>query len=317
MPELGFSLSSEEQGPNALVAQARRAEEAGFAFALVSDHFHPWVDQQGQSPFGWSVLGGIARETSRLRVGTGVTCPLIRIHPAVVAQAAATAAVMFEGRFFLGVGTGERLNEHVTGERWPAPRERQEMLEEAIAVMRLLWEGGTRSHEGRHYRVEQARVYTLPQPAPPVYVAAVGRRSARLAGRLGDGLISIAPERELVQAFAQGGGAGKPRFGQLTVCWAETEEAARDTAMRWWPNAGLPGSLNSELSTPSQFGQAARLVTPEALAEKIVLGPDPGRHLAAVDAFARAGFDHVYVHQVGPDQEGFFRFHEREVLPTG
>ena len=282
--ELGFSLSSEEHGPGALVDQARRAEGAGFTFALISDHYHPWLDQQGQSPFAWTVLGAIARETSRLRVGTGVTCPLIRLHPAIVAQAAATCGEMFGGRFFLGLGTGERLNEHVLGDRWPPAAERRARLEEAIQVLRLLWEGGTRTHEGRYYRVEQARIYTLPQPAPPIYVAAVGRRTAELAGRLADGLISIHPSAKIAQAFAAAGGEQKPRMGQLTVCWAASEEAAQ-------------------------------AVTPEMLANSVVLGPDVDRHLEAIEEFARAGFDHVYVHQVGPDQEGFFRFYEREVLP--
>ena len=313
--ELGFSLSSEEHGPAALVDQARRAEEAGFTFALISDHYHPWLDQQGQSPFVWTVLGGIARETSRLRVGTGVTCPLIRIHPAIVAQAAATCGEMFGGRFFLGLGTGERLNEHVLGDRWPPATERRARLEEAIEVLRLLWEGGTRTHEGRYYRVEQARIYTLPQPAPPVYVAAVGRRTAELAGRLADGLVSIHPSAKIAEAFAAAGGAEKPRLGQLTVCWAASEEEARETAHRWWPIAALPGVLNSELATPAQFEEAAQAVTPEMVAKSVVLGPDVDSHLEAIEEFARAGFDHVYVHQVGPDQEGFFRFYEQEILP--
>jgi coenzyme F420-dependent glucose-6-phosphate dehydrogenase len=313
--ELGFSLSSEEHRPNALVEQARRAEEAGFGFALISDHYHPWIDQQGQSPFVWAVLGGIARETRSLRLGTGVTCPLIRMHPAIVAQAAATCGDMFEGRFFLGVGTGERLNEHVIGERWPPAAERREMLEEAIGVIRLLWEGGVKSHQGGHYRLEQARIYTLPQPGPPIYVAGVSPATARLAGRLGDGLISIQPSKELVEAFQEAGGGEKPRLGQLTVCWAETEQQALETALKWWPVAGLPGALNSELSTPAQFKAAAELVTPELMKDRMVLGPDPDRHRAAVEEFARAGFRQVYVHQVGPDQEGFFRFYEREILP--
>jgi len=313
--ELGFSLSSEEHRPNPLVEQARRAEEAGFTFALISDHYHPWIDQQGQSPFVWAVLGGIARETRSLRVGTGVTCPLIRMHPGIVAQAAATCGDMFEGRFFLGLGTGERLNEHILGHRWPPAAERREMLEEAIGLIRRLWEGGNQSHTGRHYRLEQARIYTLSQPAPPIYVAGVSPATARLAGRLGDGLISIQPSAKLAEAFAEAGGTGKPRLGQLTVCWAASEQEALETAHKWWPLAALPGALTSELSTPAQFEAASGLVTPELLKERLVVGPDPGRHLAAIEEFAEAGFGQVYVHQVGPDQEGFFRFYEREVLP--
>src|SRR5207248_5808862 len=181
--EIGFSLSSEEHGPRALVRQAAMAEEAGFGFASVSDHYHPWIDQQGQSPFVWTTLGAIAQATSRLRVGTGVTCPLIRIHPAIIAQAAATTQEMFEGRFFLGVGTGENLNEHILGDRWPRPSIRQEMLAEAIDRIRHLWEGGDKSFEGDYFEVDRARIYTLPQPLPPIYVAAVGKSTAELAGQ--------------------------------------------------------------------------------------------------------------------------------------
>lgn len=315
MVEIGLALSSEEHGPNALVEQARRAEDSGFGFAVISDHFHPWIDQQGQSPFVWAVLGGIARETSRMQVGTGVTCPLIRIHPVLVAQAAATAASMFEGRFFLGVGTGERLNEHVLGDRWPPAPERLAMLEEAIGIFRLLWEGGTRSFEGRYYRVEQARIYTLPESPSPIVMAASGRTSAQVAGRLCDGLIATAPARPVVEAFESSSGARKPRYGQLHVCWADTVERAEETALEWWPTAGFPPVTNSELPTPAQFEQIAKTVSPEALRKQMVLGPDPERYLSAITEYARAGFDHVYIHQAGPDVEGFLRFAEREILP--
>lgn len=315
MLELGYGLSSEEHGPNALIESAVRAEAAGFTFAVISDHYHPWIDQQGQSPFVWSVLGGIARETTRLRVGTGVTCPLIRIHPALIAQAAATAEVMFEGRFFLGVGTGERLNEHILADRWPPATERRAMLEEAVEVMRLLWEGGTRSFEGRFYEIEQARVYTLPDRPPPVYMAATGERSAEMAGRVMDGLISTRPSRETVQTFDQASGSRKPHYGQLKVCWAEREDEALDTVTRTWPLEALPSVLNSELATPAQFEQAAAKVEPDDLRGAIPLGPDPDSYLEAIQEYARAGYDHVYVQQIGPDQEGFTRFYEREILP--
>src|SRR5438067_7486426 len=204
--EIGYALSSEEHGPRELVAQARRAEEVGFSFALISDHFHPWTDRQGQSPFVWTVIGAIAQATGRLRLGTGVTCPLIRIHPAVIAQAAATSAAMMPGRFFLGVGTGENLNEHILGAKWPAPDERLEMLEEAVEVIRLLWQGGYQTHRGRHYTVEQARIYTLPEQLPEIAVAAAQPNAAELAGRIGDGFIGVAPERGLIEKFEQAGG---------------------------------------------------------------------------------------------------------------
>ena len=315
MLELGFSLSSEEHGPRALVRQAARAEEIGFGFALISDHYHPWLDHQGQSPFVGTTLGAIAQATKRLRLGTGVTCPLIRVHPAVIAQAAASTQAMFEGRFFLGLGVGENLNEHILGDAWPRVSIRQEMLEEAIKVIRHLWEGGLKSFDGEYYQVDRARIYTLPEPLPQIYVAAVGSGSAELAGRAADGLISIAPQPSLVESFQRAGGDRKPCYGQMTVCWAETEQEAIDTVLKWWPIVGIGGSLNSELAIPSYFEAATKTVRPEDVATAIPVGPDPERHLARLQEYASAGFEHVYIHQIGPDQEGFFRFCEREILP--
>jgi coenzyme F420-dependent glucose-6-phosphate dehydrogenase len=312
--ELGYALSSEEHRPLDLVRHARLAEEAGFPFALVSDHFHPWIDRQGESPFVWSVLGGIALETKRLRIGTGVTCPLIRTHPAIIAQAAATSAAMLPGRFFLGVGTGENLNEHILGDRWPSAAERREMLEEAVELMRELWRGELTTFEGRHYRVDNARIYTLPDESIDVAVAAGGPEAAELAGRIGDGLVSTAPDAELVERFEQAGGSG-PKYAQLTVCWATSEDEARKTAYEWWPNAALKGNLSQELPLPSYFEEASAMVTEDDVAETVVCGPDPERHLEGIAKYAAAGFDHVYVHQVGPDQEGFLDFYASEVLP--
>jgi coenzyme F420-dependent glucose-6-phosphate dehydrogenase len=314
--ELGYALSSEEHEPLALVEHARRAEESGFTYALVSDHFHPWIDAQGQSPFVWSVLGAIAARTERLRVGTGVTCPTIRIHPAIVAQAAATCAAMLPGRFFLGVGTGENLNEHVLGDRWPPTFVRREMLREAVELMRELWGGELTSHRGAYYTVENARLYTVPEAPPEVMVAASGPEAAALAGEIGDGLVATAPDGDLVSTFQAAGGSGKERFAQLTVCWAEDEEEAVTTALEVWPNAGLRGTLGQELPLPSHFEQAAQMVGREEIAEAVVCGPDPERHRAAIQEYVDAGFDHVYVHQVGADQDGFLRFYEREILPS-
>jgi coenzyme F420-dependent glucose-6-phosphate dehydrogenase len=314
--ELGYALSSEEHAPLDLVENARRAEDAGFGFALVSDHFHPWTDRQGNSPFVWSVLGGIAVRTERLRVGTGVTCPTMRIHPAIVAQAAATAAAMLPGRFFFGVGTGENLNEHVLGQHWPPVARRRELLEEAVAVIRDLWRGELTTHRGTHYTVENARLYTLPDEPPEIVVAAGGPEAAELAGRIGDGLVSTQPDPSLIDAFSSAGGAGKPRYGQVTVCVAESEESARKTAFNWWPNAALRGTLGEELPLPSHFEEACAMVTEDEVAEAIVCGPDPVRHVEAIDRFVEAGYDHVYVHQVGPDQDVFFELYEREILPS-
>jgi G6PDH family F420-dependent oxidoreductase len=313
--EIGYTLSSEERQPEELVRLGQMAEDTGFGYALISDHFHPWTDKQGSAPFVWAVLGGIASTTKTLRVGTGVTCPIMRVHPAIVAQASATIGCMMPGRFFLGVGAGESLNEHVVGQTWPPPDMRQDMLEEAIGVLRLLHGGGERSHYGKFFQVHDARVYNLPEKPVPIYVAAAGKESAKLAARAGDGLICSAPSAETVRAFVEGGGNGKPRYGQLTVCWAKTEDEAVRTALDFWPISGLEGQFKNELPRPLYLEQASKPVTAEMIKKEITCGPDPQKHLEAIGKFARAGFDHVYVHQVGPDQEGFMRFYEREILP--
>ncbi len=315
MTTFGYWLSSEEHRPNDLVKYARRAEEIGFHAAMISDHFHPWIDKQGQAPFVWSVLGGIAQATERLQLGTGVTCPTIRTHPAIIAQAAATVASMMPGRFFLGVGTGENLNEHILGDHWPPYAVRLEMLEEAIEVMRLLWQGGLQSHRGAYYTVENARVYTLPDQPVPIMLAAAGEKAAEVAGRVGDGFINSAPDKEIMQKFEQAGGAGKPRHGQFSICWARTEQEARRTAHEIWPTAGVQGSLSRELPLPSNFQDAARMVREEDVAESVVCGPDPERYLAKIKEYVDAGFTHVYLHQIGPDQEGFFQFFQKELMP--
>ncbi|HET6770836.1 MAG TPA: TIGR03557 family F420-dependent LLM class oxidoreductase [Actinomycetota bacterium] len=315
MLRIGYSLSSEEHGPNDLIRFAQQAEEAGFTFALISDHFHPWIEGQGQSPFVWAVIGGIARATEELQLGTGVTAPITRIHPAIVAQAAATAAVMMPGRFFLGVGTGENLNEHILGGEWPSHRQRLETLEEAVEIMRLLWSGGTQSFRGRHYTVDRARIYTLPEVPPPILVAARGERAVELAGRIGDGLIGVGPDADLIRRFEKAGGEGKPRYGQVHVCWAESEAEARRIGHDWWPNSALKGNLLVDLATPEEFERAAESITEDDVADSVTCGPEPERHLQTLREYAEAGYDHIYVHQVGPEQDGFFRFYGTEVLP--
>jgi coenzyme F420-dependent glucose-6-phosphate dehydrogenase len=314
MLEIGYALSSEEHRPGDLVRWAVAAEASGFRFAMISDHYHPWTDAQGQSPFVWAVLGGIARETERLRVGTGVTCPTFRIHPALVAHAAATVADMMPGRFFLGVGSGENLNEHILGDAWPPVGVRIQMLEEAVGLIRELFTGRLVTHDGEYYTVHTARLYTLPDRPPPIMVAASGPMAAGVAGRIGDGLISTAPDSEIVDTWRRHGGDG-PRYGMIHVCWGADEADAVKTAHRQWVNAAIGGELGQELPLPAHFEQAAKTVRPEDVAERVVCGPDPERHRAEIRKYADAGFDHVYVHQVGPDQEGFFRFYADEVLP--
>ena len=315
MAIFGYSMSAEEHRPADLVQHAVAAEAAGFTTAWVSDHFHPWIDRQGQSPFVWSVLGGIAARTERLRIGTGVTCPTIRLHPAIVAHAAATTAAMLPGgRFFLGVGSGENLNEHVHGDRWPPTDVRLEMLEEAVDVMRLLWEGGVRSHRGRHYTVENARLYTLPEEPPPVYVSGFGPKATRLAARIGDGFVSTSPDADTLQTYREEGGKG-PTLAGMKGCWGEDQAAAERLAFELWPNAGVPGELSQELPMPAHFEQAASIVEQEAVTGTFPCGPDPDRWLESIKEYVDAGFDEIYVQQIGPDQDGFFRFWKDELAP--
>ncbi|MBZ0290392.1 MAG: TIGR03557 family F420-dependent LLM class oxidoreductase [Anaerolineae bacterium] len=316
MAQIGYALSSEEHAPNDLVQHTRRAEEVGFTFALISDHFHPWVSKQGHCPLVWSVLGAMAHVTQRIQIGTGVTCPIMRIHPAIIAQAAATVGAMMPGRFFLGVGTGENLNEHVLGDKWPEFDIRAEMLEEAIEVIRLLWQGGNQSFYGQYYTVENARLYTLPDPLPPIYVAAAGPKAAEMAGRVSEGLINTAPDAEIVQIFENGDSGHRPKYGQMSVCCAESEAQGRKIAHEYWPNAGLSGELSQELPTPAHFEQAVKTVREEDVAKSVICGNDPQKHLDMIQKYIDAGYDHIYVHQIGPDQEAFFRFYEREILPA-
>jgi len=315
MANIGYKLSSEEFGPSELVEYAARAERAGFTFALISDHFHPWSDRQGHSPFVWSVIGGIAQATTRLRLGTAVTCPTMRMHPAIVAHAAATSAVMLPGRFFLGLGTGENLNEHVTGHGWPSADVRLEMLEEAIDVMKRLWGGGMESHRGRYYTVEDARLYTLPDEPPPLMIAASKPRAAELAGRVGDAIINTQVDRALLERFDAAGGRGKPRYVELSVCWASDERRARKTAHELWALAASPGPLMTELALPSHFEAVFETISEDDVAAEVVCGPDARAHVAAIRKALRGGYTDVCVHQIGPEQEGFLDFYASQVLP--
>jgi G6PDH family F420-dependent oxidoreductase len=317
MIAIGLHLSSEEHSPAVLVDTAARVEAAGFDFLTISDHFHPWTRGQGSSPFVWSVLGAIAQVTQRVEIGTAVTCPMIRTHPAVIAQATATTAVMFgDGRFFFGIGTGERLNESITGERWPSAPVRREMLEEAVEIIRALWTGEmVRAHEGPHYRVERARLFNVPDTPPPVVVSAFGPQAIRLAARIGDGYMGVGPDSDRLGMFRAAGGEGKPAYGKLDLCWADTEEEARRTAFATWPNAALPGEVGLELPTPEHFEHAVQLVTEDRVAEAILCSPDPERFAAAIGQYADAGYTHVTIQQCGPRQREFIEFFAREVMP--
>lgn len=315
MVEIGYALTSELHNANELVRHAQQAEEAGFKFAMISDHFHPFFNRHGESPFVWSVIGAIAHTTRQLRVGSGVTCPIIRYHPAIIAQAAATCETMMPGRFFLGVGTGANLNEHILGDAWPAPSVRVEMLTEAIELIRLLWQGGQQNYRGKYYTLDQARLYSLPEKPPPLVVAASGRVMARLAARMGDGLVGLSPDQGLVNTFlASSLDKNRPRYAQMTVCWDKDPEAARRTALDWWPLGLIPGQIVPELPIPAHFETLSKLYTEADISRAVVCDPDPEQHLAKINEFIRAGFTHIYIHQVGSDQEGFFDFYQNQIL---
>jgi G6PDH family F420-dependent oxidoreductase len=316
MTSFGFTLSSEEHGPRDLVEHAVKAERTGFEFLSVSDHFHPWTDAQGHCPFVWGTLGAAGQATERIELITGVTCPTTRIHPAIIAQAAATCADLMPGRFSLGVGSGEKLNEHILGDPWPSVEIRQEKLREAIEVIRELWNGGLVRHRGEHFTVDNARLYTLPDQLPPILVASAGQAATSLAAETGDGLVGLAPDPDMISEFESQGGEGKPSYGQVHICWNESEQEARRIALKQWVNGGLPGNLFIELPLPSHFEEAGELVTEEMIADSVVCGPDPARHIEAIREFAEAGFSHVYVHQVGRVDDAFFDFYGSEVLPA-
>ncbi len=314
MASYGYKLMCEEHGPEALLRNACRAEELGFDFVAISDHYHPWSGKQGHSPHAWTVLGAIASRTQRAGLVTAVTCPMVRYDPAIVAQFAATLGILSGGRFTLGVGAGENLNEHVVGAGWPPPRARREMLCEAIDVMRLLWEGGEVSFEGAHLAVDRAKLWDLPARPPAVAVAAGGPKMAQMAGQKGLGLFSTEPSRELLRAWKDAGGKG-PSYVEVALCWARQESEAVRVAHERFAFSLLGWKLNAELPTTSSLEAAASHVRPDEVREQIPCGPDPDRHVAAVRKALDAGFDHPILVGVGPDQEGFLRFWQQELAP--
>jgi G6PDH family F420-dependent oxidoreductase len=308
----GYFLSSEEHTPMSLVDQAVRAEAAGFASLWISDHYHPWNGEQGQSPFVWSVLGAIAAKTERVRCTTAVTAPTVRIHPAVIAQAAATTQVMFDGRFSLGIGSGEALNEHIFGDAWPTVDVRLEMLEESVEVMRRLWTGEVVRHRGTHYTVDTARIYTLPEQGVPVLVSGFGPKATELAAKIADGFVTTSPDEDNISLYKKNGGKGPIEAG-VKVCWSTSREEARKTVHRLWPNAALPGEAAQVLPSPAHFEQLSELVTEDAAVESTPCGPDVQDFVDAIQPYVEAGVDVLHLSQIGPDQEGFFRFWETEL----
>ena len=315
MTNWGYTLSSEEHPPGDLVRFAERAEGAGFDFLSISDHFHPWIDEQGHSPFVWSVLGAVAHATTDIRVGTGVTCPIVRTPPVIVAHAAATVSLLSEGRFFLGVGAGEALNEHVMGEYWPPIEMRHEMLVEALEVMRELWKGETVDFHGSYYVVENARLYDAPDDPIPVVVSAFGPKAAEVAAGEGDGIWMTSPQPDVLKAFAKAKGSRTADRPAHRLLGAHRRGGAGHRVAASGPTRRCPGSSPRISRHPRTSSRPCELVRPEDVAQKVPCGPDPEPVLEKLREYEAAGLDHVHVHQIGPDQEGFLEFWEREVQP--
>lgn len=309
---IGYKLATEGFGPKELIRQAVRAEQAGFDFVEMSDHYHPWVEAQGHSAFTWSLLAAIAMKTERIGLATGVTCPSLRYHPAIIAQAAATMSIISDGRFTLGVGAGERLNEHVVGEGFPGRRVRHERFSEALEIIRLLWKGGYRSYDGKYLRLEDARVFDLPEELPVIAVAASGPESARIAAELGDGLFAVEPDGELISTWHELGGRG-PAYGEMPLAWAEDEESAVLSVLEKNSFALTGWKVMSELPNPVNFEAVIASITPDQVREQFACGPDPKRHLHIGQQFVDAGFDHLVAMNAGPDPDGFMDFFASEL----
>ncbi len=315
MVSFGYKLMTEEHGPAALIANAVKAEEAGFDFVSISDHFHPWLESQGHAPFAWSVLGAIAHATSRIGISTGLTCPILRYHPAIIAQAAATIAVLSEGRFTLAVGAGERLNEHVTGVRWPSIPERHAMLGEAIEIFHTLWQGGAHSWRGEHFVLDHAQLYDLPDQPIPLVVGVSGPASVALAVEKADGIMATEPKAELVEGFRAGGKANGPCYAEALTAYAATEKEGLENAHRSFRFSPLGWAVNSELPTVDGFEAATAFVRPEDLADSIGAGPDVDTHVAVIRKYVEAGFDHIVLTCPGQEQAAFIEFFQKELRP--
>jgi G6PDH family F420-dependent oxidoreductase len=309
---IGYKLAAEGFGPKDLIQQAIRAEQAGFDFVEISDHYHPWLDVQGHSPFAWNVLSAIAARTETLGLATGVTCPSVRYHPAIIAQAAATLAIVSDNRFTLGIGAGERLNEHVVGLGFPSVRGRHERLREALDIINLLWQGGYQSYEGKHLQLEDARVFDLPETLPVIAVAAGGRNAAELAATHGTGLFATEPRADLVEAFTGAGGSG-PKYAEVPMAWATTEEAGVEEALKTSRWAVTGWKVMSELPNPVNFDAASQTVTADDIRKQFAVGPDAGPYVEAVKEYTSAGFDHIVLQNAGPDPEGFIDFFAKEL----
>jgi G6PDH family F420-dependent oxidoreductase len=317
MARFGYTLMTEQAGPRQLVRDAIAAEEAGFDFAVISDHYFPWLDEQGHAPYAWSVLGAVAQATERLDLMTYVTCPTFRYHPVVVAQKAATVQLLSEGRFTLGLGSGENLNEHVIGAGWPPVNERHDRFVEALEIIRALLSGGYVNFTGRYYRADSAKLWDLPDGGVPIGVAVSGSQSCDLAGAYADAMIATAPDDELGRLFDAAGGSGKPRIGQVPICWDLDEDTAVRRAHEQFRWSGLGWKVNAELPGTAGFAAATQFVRPADVAEQITCGPDVDAHVKAVQPYLKAGFTDVAIVQIGGDrQEAFLQWATDQLLPA-
>jgi G6PDH family F420-dependent oxidoreductase len=312
MTNFGYTLMTEQNGPRHLVRFATGAEEAGFDFEVMSDHFSPWLSEQGHAPYAWSVLGAVAHATSRIDLMTYVTCPTMRYHPAVVAQKAATVQLLAEGRFTLGLGSGESLNEHVVGDGWPGVETRQEMLAEAVEIIRALHTGDLITYRGDHFDVDSARIWDLPDIPVELAVAVAGDRAIEHFAPLADHLVAVEPDAGLIESWNAVDGArrigpsGAKAIGQIPICWDPDEKTAVTRAreqFRWFAGGW---KVNADLPTPAGFAAASQYVRPEDVAESIPCGPDLDRIVDAVKAFWEAGFTDVALVQVGGDSQDAF-----------
>jgi G6PDH family F420-dependent oxidoreductase len=314
---IGYTLMTEQSAPRDLVRYATLAEPAGFDFAVMSDHYFPWLDEQGHSGYAWAMLGAVAQATERLELMTYVTCPILRYHPAVVAQKAATVQILSEGRFTLGLGAGENLNEHVVGRGWPPVNVRHEMLAEAISIIDGLFEGGYHNHAGSHYRVDSAKLWDLPDTRVPIAVAVSGKQSVTRFAPLADHLVAVEPDADLVEGWRKAGPRGDRAIGQLPVCWAPSRDEAIETAHRQFRWFAGGWKVNAELPGPAGFAGATQFVRPEDVADNIPCGPDAEPVLEAAAAFREAGFSDLALVQVGDErQEAFVKWAEQELLPA-
>jgi G6PDH family F420-dependent oxidoreductase len=315
--EWGYTMMTEQAGPKALVSDLVAAEAAGFDFSVTSDHYFPWMASMGHAPYAWSVLGAAAQATDRIGLMTYVTCPIKRYHPGVVAQKAATVDLLSDGRFTLGLGSGENLNEHVVGGGWPSPRVRQAMFVEAIDIITKLSAGGYVSSEGQYFQVDSAKVWDLPDRPVPIALAVSGPQSCSMAGTRADAMVGVTPEARLVELFDEAGGAGKPKIGQIPICFDPDRDAAIQRAHQLFRWFGGGWKVNAELRTPAAFADASNAVRPDDMAESIPCGSDVGTFVEAIKAFPDAGYTHVALIQIGGEhQRSFIEWAESDLLPA-